>query len=255
VEAQDPGPIHVHGLGYDQSTGTLYIATHRGLFELAPEATKASRVGESHQDTMGFTIAGPKRFLGSGHPDARADLPPHLGLITSKDRGRTWQPVSLLGEADFHVLRAQRKTIYGFDTQSRRLLASADSGMSWESRTPPEPLVDLAVNPRDPDHLLASGGAVLYESRSGGRAWSVVARGLAGYLAWPSPDRAYLADPAGAFLSSPGPRGRWRPVTPLESPPAALLAIDDDSLVAALHDGTIVRSDDGGLAWQVRATP
>jgi hypothetical protein len=36
---------------------------------------------------MGFTIVGPNRFLGSGHPDLRDDLPPLLGLIESTNRG------------------------------------------------------------------------------------------------------------------------------------------------------------------------
>ncbi len=88
LEVQDP-PVHVHGLDYDESTGTVYVATHRGLFELISTATKARRIGDSRQDTMGFTVVAPERFLGSGHPDARARLPSHLGLIASRDRGRT----------------------------------------------------------------------------------------------------------------------------------------------------------------------
>jgi len=254
-ELQDPGPVHVHGLGYDRSSKTLYIATHTGLFELPPTARKARRIGDSHQDTMGFTLVEPKLFLGSGHPDARTNLPSHLGLIKSTDRGRTWQPLSLLGEADFHVLRSQGKRVYGFDSRSARLLASTDSGLTWTPRTAPEALVDVAVDPRDPDHLLASGGTVLYESRNGGRSWKAVASGVAGYLAWPAPDRAYLADLAGGFLSSPGAAGPWRSLTAFGSPAAALLAIDAKTLFVALHDGTIVRSDSGGATWEVRATP
>jgi hypothetical protein len=65
----------------------------------------AERVGDSYQDTMGFTVVGPNRFLGSGHP-ATDDLPPLLGLIESTDAGKTWEHVSLLGEADSHVLRS-----------------------------------------------------------------------------------------------------------------------------------------------------
>jgi photosystem II stability/assembly factor-like uncharacterized protein len=127
--------------------------------------------------------------------------------------------------------------------------------LTWTPRTTPEALVDLAVDPSGPNHLLASGSTVLYESRNGGRAWKAVASGVAGYLAWPAPDRVYLADPAGGFLSSPGAGGPWRSLTSLGSPPAALLAIDEETVVAALHDGTIARSDSGGATWEVRATP
>ena len=254
LEAQDPGAVHIHGLGYDANRETLYIATHTGMFELPPQATKAQRIGDSFQDTMGFTLVKPGLFLGSGHPDLRDELPSHLGLINSTDRGRTWTSVSLLGKADFHVLRAQDNTVYGFDSRTEQLLVSSDAGRTWAKRRPPEALLDLAVNPKDARHLLASGGAVLYESTDGGRSWKVVANGIAGLLTWPSPNRAYVADLSGAFLTSPRAAGPWRPRSPLGSPAAALLAVDERTVYAALHNGTIARSTNGGATWQVRAT-
>ena len=45
-------------------------------------------------DTMGLIVVGRRRFLGSGHPDLRDDLPPFLGLIDSRDAGRSWRAVS-----------------------------------------------------------------------------------------------------------------------------------------------------------------
>jgi len=109
LEAQDPGPIHVHGLGYDTSAKVLYVATHTGMFELPDGAAKAKRIGDKHQDTMGFSLVKPGLFLGSGHPDARDDSPPHLGLIKSVDRGRSWQSVSLLGQADARASARERR--------------------------------------------------------------------------------------------------------------------------------------------------
>lgn len=254
LELQDPGPVHVHGLGYDAQARTLYIATHTGLFELPDGAARATRIGESHQDTMGFTLLEPGVFLGSGHPDARQDLPPHLGLLKSVDRGRSWMPVSLLGQADFHVLRARGTRIYGFDASNERLLASANSGRTWATLPAPEPVFDLAVDPRNPDHLLASGGAVLYRSENGGRTWQAVASGVAGYLAWPTGNRLFVSAHDGAFLTADSPRGPWRARTP-PGPVSALLAVDAITLFAALHDGTIKESGDGGLTWKVRARP
>src|SRR3712207_2390347 len=89
----DPGPVHVHGLGINPRDGALFIATHTGLFRAGPDESKASRVGGRYQDTMGFTVVGPDRFLGSGHPDGRDGEPPFLGLIQSTDAGRTWDSV------------------------------------------------------------------------------------------------------------------------------------------------------------------
>lgn len=255
LELQDPGPVHVHGLGYDSETKTLYIATHTGLFELGSGSRKARRIGDSHQDTMGFSLVRPDLFLGSGHPDARDQLPPHLGLIKSTDRGRSWESTSLLGEADFHVLRASGRTVYGFDSSHERLLTSSDSGLTWTRRPLPEPLVDLAIDPRDPQHLLASGGAVLYRSTDGALSWHVVASGVSGYLAWLRTDRVYVATLDGTFLTAPGATNPWRSRSSLPSPPAAALAIDDRTIYVALHDGTIERSTDGGTSWTVASTP
>lgn len=255
LEQQDPGAVHVHGLGYDRTRDLLYVATHTGMFELPAGATKATRIGADRQDTMGFTLVRPDLFLGSGHPDARRSLPPYLGLIKSTDRGRTWSPVSLLGEADFHVLRSSGKAVYGFDAGNERLLASSDGGLSWKRRPVPEALLDLAVDPAKPEHLLASGSAVLYESRDGGRSWHAIASGVAGYLAWPGPKRIFVATLDGSLLSAEGPAGPWRSRGSLKAPVGALLASDERTLFAALHDGTIEQSKNGGATWTVRATP
>lgn len=255
LELQDPGPVHVHGLGYDAASGTLYIATHTGMFELADGTSAAVRIGDRHQDTMGFTLAGPGRFLGSGHPDARDDLPSHLGLIESTDGGRSWQTLSLSGEADFHVLRARERHVYGFDVAAGRLLASSDGGRTWAERNAPEHLVDLAIDPADPEHLLAAGGAVLYRSVDGGRSWSPVASGVSGHLAWPAPRRLFVATLDGALLAATSAEGPWRSRGSLAGEVAALHAAGGTTLYAALHDGTIKQSDDGGTTWRVRATP
>jgi hypothetical protein len=55
------------------------------------------RVGEGAQDAMSFTIAGPDRFLMSGHPEPGSAGPAHLGLTESTDGGRSWQTLSLEG--------------------------------------------------------------------------------------------------------------------------------------------------------------
>ncbi len=255
LELADPGAVHVHGLGYDRRQKILYLATHTGMFELRDGAAKAARIGDRHQDTMGFTLVRPDLFLGSGHPDARDELPPHLGLIRSIDRGRTWTSVSLLGEADFHVLRASGTTLYGLDASNERLLASSDAGRSWTERAVPEALLDLAVDPADPEHLLGSGGAVVYRSQDGGRTWSPVATGLSGYLTWPASGRAFLATLDGSLLTAAGATGPWRARGTLGAPVAALLAVTERMLFAALHDGTITQSTDGGATWKVRSTP
>ena len=47
----------------------------------------------------------------------------------------------------------------------------------------------------------------------------------------------------------------WEAAGSLGGEPAAFEAAAPDELYAALHDGPIKRSDDGGKTWSVRARP
>jgi hypothetical protein len=258
VIASDPGPIHVHGLGINPKDGSLFIATHTGLWRTPAGETTAERVSDHMQDTMGFTIIGPDRFLGSGHPDQRQyrdeGLPPLLGLIESTDGGESWQPISLLGEADFHVLRSNGNRIYGFDATNERLMFSRDAGRTWTERRPPAPLFDMAVSPSNLSYLVASGEGGLWTSGNEGRAWTF-GGGDAGLLAWPAPGRLYLVTTAGEARTSPNRGKSWTTVGDVGGEPAALLAQTGRELYVALHDGTVKRSPDGGRTWTVRSTP
>jgi len=254
VPVTDPGPVHVHGLGIDPADGSLYIATHTGLWRVAPAETKARRVTDRRQDTMGFSVAASDRFLGSGHPDLRESRTPLLGLIESRDQGRTWDKVSLFGKADFHILRVAGQLVYGFDSTSGRLFVSRDGGHTWATHTPPEPLLDLVADPEDARQIVASSEARLYRSRDAGKTWDRL-QGQPGYLAWPAHAMLLRIGSRGDLWRAAGPRAKWEFVSLLGGLPAAFLAVSERELYAALHDGTIKRSTDGGARWRVRSTP
>jgi hypothetical protein len=258
--ATDPGPVHVHGLGVNPADGALFIATHTGMYRVDEGERKAERVGERYQDTMGFTIVGPNRFLGSGHPDINEarekNLPSLLGLIESTDSGGSWQPISLLGEADFHVLRFAGARVYGYDASNDRLLVSADRGRSWKELEKPGPLVDLAVDPTNARRIVAtSAGGLeegLFESRDGAESWRRVSEAV-GLLAWPM--RLYLVAGGGQVFAIRDGGRRLEHQGEIGGQPAALVAEGPNELYVALHDGTIKRSTDGGASWVVRSTP
>jgi len=245
---------HIHGLGVNPRSGALVIATHTGLFQAAEGQTRVTRMGESRQDVMGFSVVGPNRFIGSGHPDPTQNLPPNLGLIESRDGGRTWKSISLSGDADFHVLRSAGTRVYGFDGTQGRLMVSRDGGRSWSERRPPAAMFDLAIDPRSSDRIVASTERGLFRSPDGGRSWRALRGDVAGLLAWPTRGELYLVGAEGDVTRSSDGGRSFNRVGDAGGQPAAFVG-EGGQLYAALGDGTVRRSADGGASWKVRATP
>lgn len=250
----DPGLQHIHGLGV--SGKQLIIATHGGLFTAPEGGTKAQRLGDSRQDVMGFSVIEGKNFIGSGHPAPDASAPPNLGLIESRDGGKSFENISLEGEADFHTLESSGRRVYGFDGTQGRLMVSSDAGRTWAQRKPPAGVFSLAIDPQSPNRIVTSTEQGLFESRDAGRRFRPIRSRelLAGLLVWPKRDSLFLVDGEGQVLVSRNAGGRWQPVGSIEGQPAALSA-DGGDLYAALTDGTVKRSTDGGRSWTIRATP
>jgi hypothetical protein len=190
VPFTDPGPIHVHGLGINPTDGSLFIATHTGLFRVGTDSTG--------------------------------------------------------------------KNVYGYDASNDRLLASADEGRTWKELDKPAPIVDLAPDPGSPQRLLttAVGGLDqgMYASQNGGGSWKRLNYAV-GLLAWPSAKRLYLVDDQGTVLASRDGGRTLERRGETGGEPAALLAVGNDELYVALHDGTIKRSTDAGSSWTVRSRP
>jgi hypothetical protein len=250
--ADDPGLIHVHGLGINPADGTLYAATHTGLFTVRDGTGR--RVADRLQDTMGFTVVGPDHFLGSGHPDFRdkqLTLPnrrPLLGLIESRDAGHSWQPLSLLGEADFHALQVAHGHVYGYDATGGRFMVTSDR-RDWQVRSKLE-LTSFAVSPSDPELVLAATERGLARSRDGGRRWQPI-RGPAGVLLdWERPDGLWAITDQGQLWHSTDAGGSWRQRGRINGQPEAVLVHDRKLYVAVAQLG-ILTSTDQGRSWQV----
>ena len=247
-QPRDPGVAHVHGLGVDPADGMLYAATHHGLFRL-PDRGAAVRVAGRFQDTMGFTVAGPGDFLGSGHPDPKEQgLPPRLGLIESTDRGETWTALSLSGETDFHALHAVGDAVYGWDSGSGRLMVSTDR-RTWQSRSTLG-LLDFAVHPTDPQQILATVQRGLTRSADGGRSFTGAGPVLA-YLAWPAAADLWGVSPDGSVSHSSDSGRTWQPRGQLPGQPQAL-AVVAGVVYAGVADDGIYTSSDGGRTFAVR---
>ena len=249
------GVAHVHGLGINPADGDLYAATHLGLYRV-PAQGKAQPVGAAVQDAMGFTVVGPDRFLGSGHPDPKdkhlrkPGNPPLLGLIESTNGGRTWKPLSLLGEADFHSLVAAHGKIYGYDSTGGRFMVS-DDGKRWDTRSQTS-IGTFAVDPVDSDHVVSVTERGLADSGDGGRSWQPVDGPQLAFVSWGTELGLWGVSRTGQTYRRVD--DRWEPRAPLPGEPQALLVAGTDLYAAASADDAtaVYRSSDAGGRWLLR---
>ncbi|GAA3137332.1 hypothetical protein JOF29_000070 [Kribbella aluminosa] len=244
----DPGMVLVNSLAVDPADGTLYAATHTGVFRV-PASKQAARIAGRYQDTSGFVIPGPRHFLASGHPDPRENKPGRLGLIESTDAAQTWHSVSLDGRADFHTLRAAHGHVYGFDAATARFMVTQDL-RTWDSRSV-TPMLDFDVSPDVPDTILAATSEYgLARSSDGGRSFATVKNSppLA-VLSWPAANLLYGATPAGAVMASTDGGNTWEQRGSLDGQPTAIVAQGKQTLHAATASG-IYTSSDGGRSFR-----
>ncbi|MGC9538590.1 F510_1955 family glycosylhydrolase [Streptomyces sp. UG1] len=240
---------HIHGLGIDPADGRLYVATHEGVIAVKDDGS-AARVGDT-ADYMGFTVAGPATFLGSGHPAEHSEGHANRGLIKSTDAGRTWQTVSLGGEVDFHALDYAHDTVYGYDSTHGMLRVSKDDGKTWDERAELAAL-DIAVSPEDPDVVLATTENGVARSTDGGKTFAAGTAPVLAYLSWATPDALYGVDPAGGLHRSTDSGTTWKKAgTVPGGRPQALTALDTDRILAATQEG-VYESRNGGASFTER---
>ncbi|GAA2912317.1 hypothetical protein GCM10010517_78860 [Streptosporangium fragile] len=253
----DPGIGHVHGLGVDPADGTVYVAGHYGLFQIRSTDT-ARRVADRIQDHMGFTVVGPKTFLASGHPgasDVASGASPHLGLIRTTDAGITWTPVSEAGVADFHAIQPAGAALYAYDSQTGRLRRSGDDGRSWTPGAEAE-VVDLAAHAERPDRVYATTPDGLRVSEDGGVTFTALAGSpLMSHVDSSGEDELTGAGADGQVYTSKDGGTTWQASGRLPGPASAFTAVNRQHVLAALEDGTVVESTDGGRRFSVIYRP
>jgi photosystem II stability/assembly factor-like uncharacterized protein len=258
--AEDAGGIaelmdhtHVHGLALDpQDSGRLLVATHHGLHALDLGTGLVAPVGESRQDFMGFSVAGPDRLLASGHPEDGGNS----GVLLSQDGGVTWTKLSdgVDGPVDFHQMTASGQTLYG--AYAGGLQRSRDGGATWEMVAPaPEGLIDLAASLSTPDRLFAATESGLLRSEDGGASW--LAAGP-----WDTPVSFVEAGPGevvhafvlgeGLVRAEEGDLAGWSTLSPPMGGDYLLhFATDGRRAFAVTGSGVLLSSEDGGASWSL----
>ncbi|TMR20812.1 exo-alpha-sialidase [Nonomuraea turkmeniaca] len=253
----DLGVGHVHGLGVDLADGSLYVAGHHGLFKVTSPTTIA-RVADRDQDHMGFTIAGPKTFLASGHPsaeDVSPERPPHLGLIKSTDAGVTWKVISADGSADFHSIQPAGDSLYAFDSQTSKVWRSFDGGATWTQGTE-EKVIDLGAGAEQPSRIYATTPDGLKVSEDGGVNFTDVAKAPLLSHVDVLPGEVLVGAGADRKIHTSQNGGKsWSAVGELPGQAAAFTAVNRQRLLAAMEDGTVLDSKDGGKTFTTAFAP
>lgn len=238
-----PEAGHVHGMAVNPADGLLYLGTHSGTLVL--DGDTISQVGDSTIDLMGFTAAGANHFYASGHPGPHDDLPNPVGLIESTDGGRTWTPLSHLGESDFHTVGAAGEQVYGFNGQ----LLVTDNGADWVPGASDVAPVSLAVDPGGPGRVVATTeqGPVL--SEDGGKSFvHLDGAPLLLFVAWPSSEALWGVSPDGSVYVSADAGGSWDARGQVDVP-TAFTAGQDGSVVVATET-QILSSGDRGQTFE-----
>jgi hypothetical protein len=254
----DGDPPLVGGLTVNPADGTLLMTTNTGMFTITPDAktpkpftgTLETPDGDGKlSEALVTRFVGPNELLGSGHPAAGETLPPALGLIRSDDAGKTWSSVSQLGKADFHAIETSGATIVGAMFGQPEVLVSVDDGRNWATRTAPEPLVGLEVDPSDSDRWVGSTANGLFVTTDGGESWRQTEPTPNIRFAWADSGELFRIDPGGPVKVSTDGGGTWEERGSTGGEPQALSVDGDGKLYAALIDGTVTASEDGGKTF------
>ena len=251
----DGDPPIIGSLTVNPADSTLYMATNTGLFRIPDGASEPEKItgalktpdGDGKvSESLVVRFSGPDELLGSGHPAAGEALPPALGLIRSEDAGKTWSSVSELGTADFHAIEPAGDDIVAALFQQAQVLVSGDGGKSWETKAAPMPLVNLEVDPDDPQRWIGATDRGIFISTDGGGTWRQQDPTPNVRFAWADSGELYRVDPGGPVKVSTDGGENWEDRGSTGGEPQAMTAGEDGKVYVALIDGTLKVSDDGG---------
>lgn len=229
---------HVHGMAVNPADGLLYLGTHAGT--VVVDGGTIARVGDSTIDLMGFAAAGADHFYASGHPGPGDDLPDPVGLIESTDGGKTWEPLSLAGEVDFHTIGAAGEQVYGFAGQ----LVGTSNGTDWTPGAADVAPVSLAVHPDEGDQVVGTTEDGPTLSTDGGKSFTLLdGAPLLLFVAWPTPDALWGVSPEGTLYDSADAGRTWTERGAVDAPTAFTAGTDGTVVVATQTE--ILTSNDG----------
>lgn len=257
---------HEQGIAFSMDGKTLLVPSHEGLAAYVDGAWWEA--GGPAQGFSGFAVTA-RAIYSSGHLRPGAAQSEPAGLMRSTDGGRSWQPLALRGQADFHLLAAgyRSNAIYVLNTRSnpampaQGLYATHDEGSTWRraaARGFSGHIHGLAAHPTERDTLAVASNRGLYVSRDGGESFRLVdRRQIVTALAFDAGGaRVRVARALSneiADMTLDGTHQRVLRLPPMPGDYVTALALSPtrrDTLAFATRRGEIRVSADGGRTWR-----
>lgn len=257
IDPPSPGPTHVHELAFS-AEGNLLVATHVGLFEVAPSGGDSQQLGGVTFDAMGLAVVGTTVYA-SGHPapESTADFAaPNVGLMTYASA--EWSSVSAAGDADFHMLATSASDpnrIVAMRSDSTQLQISTDAGQTWAPGVSIEAR-DVAVDAGNPDVVVATTAAGLMVSSDGGLTMASAQEApLLVTVAASGPGQIVGIGTDGQVWSGSLATESWEAIASIEPDAVAIATDPSDGSIAVLYEDALIYSRDGGSTWTNVAVP
>ncbi|XXM73213.1 F510_1955 family glycosylhydrolase [Lysinibacillus sphaericus] len=258
---------HLHGAGYPGSSDAFFIATHNGLFKY--EDKEWTESNSNKHDYMGFAPS-KEGFFSSGHPEEGSDLKNPLGLVKSKDFGKTLDKLAFYSETDFHYLTAGYESgkLYVLNEAPNSELeagfySSTDEGENWDKKdmngVEPDTLVSMAAHPTDQNLVGISSQSGVYLSKDGGDTFTPVTEGKpATSIAFTEQKGIYSVIDGGSIklvkfdLDSLEETEYRLPSLKADNPIMYIAVNPNDSaeLTVVTYKNDIYQSGDGGSDWK-----
>ncbi len=281
IDGAGVGPVaagnRLSAVALDPAGGAVYVGTAQGLFRSKPDGGWEAVTGGSGFDLGQEEITA--AVFAPGSPPALYAAGSRIGVVVSRDAGRTWQDAGKgLPAKEVAALAAGPRGDVLAWVRGHGLFRSADGGATWSavgSGIPADsPVVALAVDPGNADRVLLAMAQLgqtgwegrLFRSDDGGRNWSpadiqeviltIPTRPVVFAMAFDpaASGTVYLATNKGVWKSTDGGKSaRWsqrshaRQMTGL----AVTSSEGRTVILAGAPNGDLYRSEDGGGDWKL----
>lgn len=178
---------HAHGIGYSADGSRILIPNHFGIAVYSDG--RWSKVPGAARDYMGFVVT--RDFIfSSGHVAGSRGASNPLGLMRSRDGGRSWTKLGFEGRLEFHLVAAGylSNALYVYNAAPNSALPRAgiyrrtgDRPTGWRNGAGVGLEGDLGMltaHPTDPATIAAATTAGLFLSRDGGDEFKPIVTGL-----------------------------------------------------------------------------